>query len=75
MTIRPLKWFGTACALAGAGLVAANIPLSGWGFVLFLASSLSWLIASAVTRDGAQAAMQLGFTAVNLLGIWRWLLS
>lgn len=27
----------------------------------------------AVTNLEAQAAMQLGFTAANLLGIWRWL--
>lgn len=72
--IRPLKWFGTACALSGALLVAANVPVSGWGFALFLASSASWLAVAAVTKDGAQAAMQAGFTAANLLGIWRWLI-
>ena len=73
--LRPLKWFGTACALAGALLVALNVPASGWGFVLFLVSSCAWLAVAAVLRDGALGAMQAGFTAINILGAWRWLLA
>ena len=68
-----LKWTATACALIGATLVALNLPISGWGFVLFLGSSLGWLSAALITGDRAQAAMQMGFTAVNVLGIVRWL--
>lgn len=41
-----LRWLGTTCALIGAFVVAVNVPVSGWGFVLYLISSLSWLVAA-----------------------------
>lgn len=68
-----LKWLGTAAGILGALLVALNIPASGWGFVLFLVSSSAWTTAAAIMRDRALAALNLAFTAINLIGIWRWL--
>ena len=32
-----LKWTGTVGGIAGAFLVAANLPISGWGYLPFLA--------------------------------------
>ncbi len=46
-----LKWLGTATGIAGATLVALNLPISGWGFVLFLASSVSWTVAALRMRE------------------------
>ena len=40
-----LKWLGTATGIAGATVISLNLPLSGWGFVLFLVSSVSWTVA------------------------------
>lgn len=68
-----LKWLGTGAGIAGALLVALNIPASGWGFALFLVSSLSWTAAGLIMRDRALLALNLAFTAINLLGIIRWL--
>ncbi len=31
-----LKWIGTGMGIAGALVIALNLPFSGWGFVLFL---------------------------------------
>lgn len=70
----PLKWFGTATGIAGAFTVAANLPLSGWGFVLFLGSSLSWGAVGVIARDRPLWLLQAAFTAANIVGIWRWLL-
>jgi hypothetical protein len=69
-----LKWVGTAAGITGAGLVAANVPISGWGFTLFLASSLAWLAAGLIMRDRPLVALNTAFTAINVLGIVRWLL-
>lgn len=74
MKDRFLRWIGTACGLAGAALVALNIPASGWGFVVFLGQSVPWLFVGLRRGDRALALLNLGFTAVNLLGIWRWLI-
>lgn len=68
-----LKWLGTGAGIAGALLIAANIPLSGWGFVLFLVSSASWTAAGLAMRDRPLAALNATFTAINILGVVRWL--
>ncbi len=39
-----LKWIGTGMGIAGALVIALNLPFSGWGFVLFLVSSVSWTV-------------------------------
>ncbi|CAA7614791.1 MULTISPECIES: hypothetical protein [Rhodospirillales] len=72
--LRGLKWLGTAAGILGALLVAANIPSSGWGFVLFLVSSLSWSAAGLLMREPSLVALNVTFVAINILGIVRWLL-
>ena len=70
-----LKWLGTAFGIAGATVIAANLPISGWGFALFLVSSVSWTIAGLRMREPSITALNATFTAINLLGIYRWLLA
>jgi drug/metabolite transporter (DMT)-like permease len=72
--LRVLKWLGTAAGILGALLVAANIPSSGWGFVMFLVSSLSWSTAGLLMREPSLVALNVTFVAINILGIVRWLL-
>jgi membrane protein implicated in regulation of membrane protease activity len=67
------SWMGTAFGIAGALLVALNVPISGWGFVLFLVSSLSWLTVALSRSDRPLALINAAFTLCNLLGIYRWL--
>ncbi len=69
-----LKWKGTATGIAGATIIALNLPISGWGFVLFLVSSVSWTIAGLRMRENSLALLQAAFTVINLLGIYRWLI-
>lgn len=69
-----LRWFGTITGVAGALVLALNIPISGWGWVLFGFSSLCWTIAGAVMRDYSLVVLQLAFLIVDLIGIWRWLI-
>ncbi len=69
-----LKWLGTATGIAGGTVIALNLPFSGWGFVLFLISSVSWTIAGLRMRENSLVVLQGAFTAINLLGIYRWLI-
>ncbi len=69
-----LKWLGTATGIAGATVIALNLSFSGWGFVLFLASSVSWTVAGLRMRENSLVVLQGAFTAINLLGIYRWLI-
>lgn len=74
MMLTILKWIGTGAGIAGALLVASNVPASGWGFVLFLLSSMAWTTAGIQMREPSIWVLNLAFTSINVLGIVRWLL-
>jgi hypothetical protein len=69
-----VKWIGTFTGVLGALMLALNIPLSGWGWVLFLISSLAWTLAGAVMKDMSLVVLQFAFVVVDLIGVWRWLI-
>lgn len=71
-TLPLLKWTGTSAGIAGALLVALHIPQSGYGFVFFLVSSLCWFFAARRMGEPSLMLLQVVFTGINLLGIWRW---
>ena len=69
-----IKWTATGAGILGALLVASNVSISGWGFVLFLVSSLAWTGIGLQMREPSLAALNVTFTAINVLGVVRWLL-
>lgn len=73
--LHALKWTGAAGGIVGAFLVAANVPISGWGYVPFLVGSLALVGWGAMIREPAVWVLNGVFTAANLLGIWRWLIA
>ncbi len=70
-----LKWLGTVTGVLGALVLALHIPVSGWGWVLFLISSVSWTAAGIAMRDMSLVVLQGTFVAVDMLGVWRWLIA
>lgn len=77
-TIRGMNligWLGSALGCCGALLLALNIPLSMWGWVIFTASSILLLLWSLLGRHYHQLAMQGVFLLTNLLGVYRWLIT
>ena len=66
------KWIGTGAGVPGAILIALNLGIVVYGFALFLLSSLLWGSVALVQREPSLAVLQGAFTAINLLGIWRW---
>ena len=75
MLERFLKWSGTVAGVVGAFLVAAHLPVSGWGYVPFLVGSLSLVGWGLIISEPAVWILNAVFTVANLVGIWRWLLS
>jgi len=69
-----LKWTGTVTGIAGAIWVALNIATSGWGFVLFAISAVFWTIAGWLMREPSLVLLQSVFFAIDILGIYRWLI-
>ena len=73
MTTR-LKWTGTALGIAGALWLALNLASSGWAFVLLTGSASSWLAAGWRMREPSLIALNMVYCAINVVGIYRWLL-
>lgn len=68
------KWLGTITGIAAGLLVALNLPISGYAFVLGAASSLSWGLAAIGMREWSLCFLQGAGLVINAIGIWRWLL-
>ncbi len=70
-----LQWSGAVLGLSGAALLALNVRISPWGWVLFLASNAAWIAFGLLAAVPGLVTMQAGFTLTSLLGTWRWLMS
>lgn len=69
-----LKWIGTATGIIGASIVALNIDAVGIGFIFFAVSSATWAYAGWVHREMSLLVLQVVFLAIDLMGIYNWLL-
>ena len=73
LNIKTIEWMGSILGLVGAGLLATNSPVSGYGFVAFILSNICWIYYGSRTRAHGLLTMQAGFTLTSLVGIARWL--
>ena len=69
------RWLAASFGITGALIVALHLPISGWGFCVFLCSSILWIIAAYRMRDRAILMETSVYTVINIIGIWRWVLS
>lgn len=73
----PLEWIAALGTMIAAGLIAADLgrKVTGWGFVLFCAVSVTWIV-SGLTSDALPIAAMNGILlAINAWGVWQFLLS
>ena len=73
----PLEWVAAIGTMIAAGLLAADLgrKVTGWGFVLFCAVAVTWIV-SGLTSDAIPiAAMNGVLLLINIYGVWQYLLS
>ncbi len=71
---KTLKLTSSACAIAGGVLLAANLDVSKFGFILLAMSSSQMLIASLRLNDKPTMVYAGSlFFFVDALGIYRWI--
>ena len=73
----PLEWLAAIGTMLAAALIAADLgrKVTGWGFVLFCAVSVTWIV-SGLTSDAIPIAAMNGILLlINAWGVWRFLLS
>ena len=73
----PLEWIAAIGTMLAAGLIAADLgrKVTGWGFVLFCAVSVTWIVSGLTSRALPIAAMNGILLAINAWGAWQFLLS
>ena len=73
----PLEWIAAIGTIFAAGLIAADLGrrVTGWGFVLFCAVAVTWIVAGLTSDAMPIAAMNAILLLINVWGVWRYLLS
>ena len=71
-----LKWFASGSGIIAALMVSLDSGrrVTGWGFVVFLGSSLCWIAGAILAKDGALGTQNVVLFAVNLFGVYRYLI-
>lgn len=73
----PLEWIASGLTMVSAMLVAADKGrrVTGFGFVLFCAASVTWIVSGMTTGAIPLAATNGVLLLINLYGVWQYLLS
>jgi uncharacterized membrane protein YphA (DoxX/SURF4 family) len=73
----PLEWAAALGTMLAAGLIAADLGrrVTGWGFVLFCAVAICWIVSGLTTGATPIAAMNGVLLLINAWGVWQYLLS
>ena len=73
----PLEWIAAIGTMCAAGLVAADLGrrVTGFGFVLFCAVSVTWIVSGLTSGAMPIAVMNAILLLINLWGVWQYLIS
>ena len=73
----PLEWIAAIGTMMAAGLIATDTGrrATGWGFVLFCAVSITWIVSGLTTDAMPIATMNAVLLVINGWGVWQYLLS
>ena len=71
-----LKWAASISGMAAALMVSFDLGrrVTGWGFVIFVGSSICWIAGAALTRDFALGTQNVVLLGINLFGVYRYLI-
>jgi hypothetical protein len=67
-----LEWAGALFGVAGNVLVAVNLSVSKWGFVLFLISNAFLITYAFRQKAKGLGTMYVIYSIITAVGIYRW---
>jgi len=76
--LNALQYYGAGAGLVAALIVSLNLGArpTGWGFVIFVTSSIALIAWGFMNDEGEGIGWQnIGLLAINLIGVYRYLLS
>ena len=62
---------GTWTGILGAVLIALNIGIGMIGYIIFVVSSIAWIVYGHRTRQDSLLMLNVTFLVVNLVGVYR----
>ena len=73
----PLEWIAAIGTMIAAAMIAADLgrKVTGWGFVLFCAVAVTWIVSGLSSGAMPIAAMNAILLLINLWGVWQFLLN
>ena len=73
----PLEWIAAIGTMIASGLIAADLGrrATGYGFILFCAVSITWIVSGLKSDAMPIAAMNAILLLINAWGVWQYLLS
>jgi uncharacterized membrane protein YphA (DoxX/SURF4 family) len=73
----PLEWIAAIGTVIAASMLAADLgrKVSGFGFVLFCAVAITWIVAGLSSGAMPIAAMNGVLLLINAWGVWQYLLN
>ena len=77
-TAEIIEWYATISGVVAALMLASDFgrKVTGFGFVLFCTMNIAWILHARTQPDGGGLMWQNGILfAVNLLGVYQYLLS
>ena len=66
---------GAGTGIAGALLLASKCRYSAWAWPLWIISGIAWIVYANATETYGLLIQQAVFTAINLIGTWRWVIQ
>jgi hypothetical protein len=74
--ILALKWFASISGIVAAFMVSLDLGrrITGWGFALFVASSMAWIAGALMSSDEPLWSQNLVLFGINLFGVYRYLI-
>ncbi len=73
----PLEWIAAIGTVIAAAMLASDLgrKVTGYGFVLFCAVAITWIVAGLTSDALPIAAMNSLLLLINAWGVWQFLLS
>ena len=71
-----LKWFASISGMIAAFMVSLDLGrrVTGWGFALFVASSIAWIAGALMSSDEPLWTQNLVLFGINIFGVYRYLI-
>jgi nicotinamide riboside transporter PnuC len=71
-----LKWFASISGIIAAFMVSLDNGrrVTGWGFALFVASSIAWISGALIQGESALLSQNLVLFGINIFGVYRYLI-